>query len=145
MSGNVEVRSEQNNVMLTKSPESITARLASSADARRIEIINEISSLNTERRETKIKSPDEGDIAKNNEGLDRRNQRQISLMKEISEIGDFLQRVQDDPDSILLCDECGEEIGIRRLEARPTTLCVSCKQIQEREEEAKNGGRRVRT
>jgi len=30
------------------------------------------------------------------------------------------------------CDECGVEIGIRRLEARPTaTLCIDCKTLDE--------------
>ncbi|MBC7386763.1 MAG: TraR/DksA family transcriptional regulator [Cryobacterium sp.] len=34
-----------------------------------------------------------------------------------------------------LCDSCEEEIGLKRLEARPTaTLCVSCKEEQERKE-----------
>lgn len=33
------------------------------------------------------------------------------------------------------CETCGEEIGIRRLEARPTaTLCFECKSVQEIEE-----------
>ena len=30
------------------------------------------------------------------------------------------------------CDNCGEEIGLKRLEARPTaTLCIDCKTIDE--------------
>ena len=30
------------------------------------------------------------------------------------------------------CDSCGVEIGIRRLEARPTaTLCIECKELDE--------------
>lgn len=30
------------------------------------------------------------------------------------------------------CDTCGVEIGIKRLEARPTaTLCIDCKQLEE--------------
>lgn len=30
------------------------------------------------------------------------------------------------------CDECGDEIGIKRLEARPTaTMCVDCKELDE--------------
>ena len=30
------------------------------------------------------------------------------------------------------CEACGIEIGIRRLEARPTaTLCIDCKTLQE--------------
>ena len=34
-----------------------------------------------------------------------------------------------------VCEECGEEISIKRLEARPeTTLCIRCKEDQERME-----------
>lgn len=34
-----------------------------------------------------------------------------------------------------LCEECGEEIAIKRLEARPeTNLCIRCKEDQERAE-----------
>jgi len=30
------------------------------------------------------------------------------------------------------CDACGVEIGLRRLQARPTaTLCIDCKTLQE--------------
>ncbi len=33
------------------------------------------------------------------------------------------------------CEECGEEIGIERLKARPvTTLCIACKSAQEARE-----------
>jgi DnaK suppressor protein len=33
------------------------------------------------------------------------------------------------------CEECGEEIAVKRLEARPeTTLCIKCKEDQERAE-----------
>lgn len=38
------------------------------------------------------------------------------------------------------CEECGVEIGIRRLEARPTaTLCIDCKTLQEIKEKRANG------
>ena len=34
-----------------------------------------------------------------------------------------------------VCEECGDEISIKRLEARPeTTLCIKCKEDQERVE-----------
>jgi DnaK suppressor protein len=34
-----------------------------------------------------------------------------------------------------LCEECGEEIAVKRLEARPeTNLCIRCKEDQERAE-----------
>lgn len=36
-----------------------------------------------------------------------------------------------------ICDSCGELIGKKRLEARPeTTLCIQCKENQERDEKA---------
>src|SRR6187401_670797 len=36
-----------------------------------------------------------------------------------------------------LCEQCGEPISIKRLEARPeTTLCIRCKEDQERIEKA---------
>lgn len=40
------------------------------------------------------------------------------------------------------CEECGEDIELRRLEARPTaTLCVGCKEEQERKEQLNANGR----
>jgi DnaK suppressor protein len=40
------------------------------------------------------------------------------------------------------CNECGEDIELRRLEARPTaTLCVSCKEEEERKESISIYGR----
>lgn len=38
------------------------------------------------------------------------------------------------------CDSCGEEIGIRRLEARPTAnLCIECKTLDEIKEKQQQG------
>ena len=35
------------------------------------------------------------------------------------------------------CETCGEDIGIRRLEARPTaTQCIDCKELDEMKERA---------
>lgn len=50
--------------------------------------------------------------------------------KLIRKIDQGLGRV--DRDEYGFCDTCGTEIGIRRLEARPTaTLCVDCKSLDE--------------
>jgi DnaK suppressor protein len=36
------------------------------------------------------------------------------------------------------CEECGVEIGIERLEARPTAdLCIDCKQLEEKKEKGR--------
>ncbi|HWO41450.1 MAG TPA: RNA polymerase-binding protein DksA [Candidatus Eisenbacteria bacterium] len=50
--------------------------------------------------------------------------------KLIFKIQDALQRL--DNGAYGICEECGEEIGIERLKARPvTTLCIECKSKQE--------------
>lgn len=47
-----------------------------------------------------------------------------------SKIEEALARIGDGTFGI--CESCGEEIGQKRLEARPvTTLCVACKESQE--------------
>ena len=57
--------------------------------------------------------------------------------KLIFKIQDALRRL--DAGEFGVCEECGEEIGIERLKARPvTTLCIECKSTQEvRERNAK--------
>ncbi len=53
--------------------------------------------------------------------------------KLIFKIQEALQRLETGEYGI--CEQCGEEIGIGRLKARPvTTLCISCKSSQEVEE-----------
>jgi len=56
--------------------------------------------------------------------------------KLIQKIKKALERIEDGTYGI--CEECGEDIGFKRLEARPvTTLCIKCKERQEREEKAR--------
>jgi len=58
--------------------------------------------------------------------------------KLISKIDEALGRIDDG--SYGKCEECGGDIGIARLRARPvTTLCIDCKSLQEAQE------RRLRT
>lgn len=53
--------------------------------------------------------------------------REAKLIKKIEEA---LQRLEDGTFGI--CEECGEEIPLKRLMARPvTTLCIGCKKEQE--------------
>ncbi|PWG65227.1 RNA polymerase-binding protein DksA [Sediminicurvatus halobius] len=50
--------------------------------------------------------------------------------KLIRKIDETLERIRKDDYGF--CDQCGVEIGLRRLEARPTaTLCVDCKTLEE--------------
>src|SRR3954451_1947517 len=60
--------------------------------------------------------------------LDRRNRdRERKLIKKIDET---IGRI--DANEYGYCDSCGVEIGLKRLEARPTaTLCIDCKTLDE--------------
>nr|WP_262407822.1 RNA polymerase-binding protein DksA [Psittacicella hinzii] len=50
-----------------------------------------------------------------------------------------LTRIENDPD-FGYCDKCGDEIGMRRLEARPTAeLCINCKSKSEIHERQQKG------
>lgn len=58
----------------------------------------------------------------------------------IKKIEEALKRIEEG--TFGECDDCGEDIEIRRLEARPTaTLCVACKEEQERREIITAAGR----
>jgi len=62
--------------------------------------------------------------------------------KLIRKIIDALERLEDGTFGI--CEECGEEIPVKRLMARPvTTLCIECKKEQEAEERAKEANFQV--
>ncbi|MGH8681426.1 MAG: RNA polymerase-binding protein DksA [Burkholderiales bacterium] len=68
----------------------------------------------------------ESDIA-----LELRNRdRERKLIKKINET---IARI--DAEDYGYCDSCGAEIGLQRLEARPTaTLCIDCKTLEEMRE-----------
>lgn len=58
--------------------------------------------------------------------------------KLIRKIDKALERLEEDDYGF--CDACGVEIGIRRLEARPTaTLCIDCKTLAEIKEKQISG------
>jgi DnaK suppressor protein len=51
----------------------------------------------------------------------------------LDKIGKAIERI--DEGSFGVCEECGDDISVKRLEARPeTTLCIRCKEDQERAE-----------
>lgn len=60
----------------------------------------------------------------------RLRDRERTLLKKIEKA-----LVKIDQGEYGVCESCGEEIGVRRLEARPVTdLCIRCKEEQERVE-----------
>ena len=61
----------------------------------------------------------------------RLREREQKLLRKIDEALDRITNGQ-----FGICERCGEEISYRRLKARPvTTLCITCKTLQEDEEE----------
>jgi len=65
----------------------------------------------------------------------RARDRERKLIKKIEESIQTL-----DSEDYGYCESCGVEIGIRRLEARPTaTLCIDCKTLDEIREKQKGG------
>jgi DnaK suppressor protein len=65
-----------------------------------------------------------------------RNRESLYLKK----VDEALKRIEEG--TFGECDECGEDIEVRRLEARPTaTLCVACKDEQEKKELLTASGR----
>lgn len=58
--------------------------------------------------------------------------------KLISKIDRALEKIEEG--TFGLCEECGEEIEFKRLDARPVAaLCVACKTLQEEEEKLQKG------
>jgi len=81
---------------------------------------------------------DPADRATQEEGFSlelRTRDRERKLLKKINET---IEKI--DEDDYGFCEACGVEIGIRRLEARPTaTLCVDCKTLAELKEKQLGG------
>jgi len=80
--------------------------------------------------------PDVGDQASavaDQNFLLRLKEREQKLLKKIDEA---LARINQG--NFGICESCGEEIGYKRLKARPvTTLCIECKTQQEKEEKTR--------
>lgn len=94
------------------------------------ELMEEVDRTMSHLRDEAANFPDPADRASQEEEFSlelRTRDRERKLIKKIDKTIDLI-----DNDEYGFCDACGVEIGIRRLEARPTaTLCVDCKTIDE--------------
>lgn len=103
------------------------------------ELENEVSSTVDGMRKDSGTFPDPTDRAtlESDRNLTLRiRDRERKLRNKIEEA---LARIEDGTFGI--CEVCGEEIGFKRLEARPvTTLCINCKSEQEQDEEKHQSG-----
>ena len=93
-------------------------------------LMEEVDRIVTHMKDEAANFPDPSDRATQEEefGLAlRARDRERKLIKKIDEA---LERIKQDDYGY--CETCGVEIGIRRLEARPTaTLCIDCKTLDE--------------
>ena len=79
--------------------------------------------------------PDEMDLASSeqNKALEFRIRGREKLL--LGKIEAALSRIEEGEYGV--CEDCGGDIGEKRLEARPvTTLCIRCKEAQEKDEKA---------
>jgi DnaK suppressor protein len=108
-------------------------------------LLNQRESLLKEAEDTltnlpsELNFPDMGDQATaeaDRNFMLRLRDRERMLLKKIEET---IERI--DREDYGMCEECGNEIGIKRLEARPVaTHCIECKTRQEEEERISEGG-----
>jgi DnaK suppressor protein len=100
---------------------------------KREEILNEAGRTLSDMTDQNENIPDPNDRATVESGRSFELRIRDRERKLLSKIEEALQRVDDGGYGI--CEDCGEEIGLKRLEARPvTTLCIDCKTIQETKE-----------
>lgn len=101
--------------------------------AKREEILSEAGRTLSDMTDQNQNVPDPNDRATIESGRSFELRIRDRERKLLSKIEEALERVAEGEFGI--CEDCGEEIGIKRLEARPvTTLCIDCKTIQETKE-----------
>lgn len=102
------------------------------------QLISEMDRTVSHMQDEASNFPDPADRATQEEEFNlelRARDRERKLIKKIEKT---LNRLDNDED-FGYCESCGVEIGIRRLEARPTAeLCIDCKTIAEMREKHMN-------
>ncbi|MFW2374631.1 MAG: RNA polymerase-binding protein DksA [Gammaproteobacteria bacterium] len=102
------------------------------------ELMQEVDRTVDHMKDDAANFPDPADRASQEEEFSlelRTRDRERKLIKKIDESMDML-----DSGDYGYCETCGVEIGIRRLEARPTaTQCIDCKSLDEIKEKQIKG------
>lgn len=101
-------------------------------------LMEEVDRTVTHMKDEAANFPDPSDRASQEEEFSielRTRDRERKLIKKIE---DALERLRND--DFGYCEGCGIEIGLKRLEARPTaTLCIDCKTLSEIKERQNQG------
>ena len=104
----------------------------------RSELMEEVDRTVSHMKDEAANFPDPADRASQEEEFSlelRTRDRERKLIKKIDSTLELIEN-----DDYGYCNACGVEIGIRRLEARPTaTLCVDCKTLAEIKEKQIGG------
>ena len=104
----------------------------------RHELMEEVDRTVTHMKDEAANFPDPADRATQEEEFSlelRTRDRERKLIRKIEKTIDLI-----DQDDYGYCDTCGVEIGIRRLEARPTAnQCIDCKTLDELKERQLHG------
>lgn len=102
------------------------------------ELMEEVDRTVSHMKDEAANFPDPADRASQEEEFSlelRTRDRERKLIKKIDSTIELI-----DQEAYGFCEACGVEIGIRRLEARPTaTLCVDCKTLAEIKEKQISG------
>ena len=94
------------------------------------ELMEEVDRTVNHMQDDAANFPDPADRASQEEEFSLELRTRDRERKLIRKIDSTLARIEEDDYGF--CDSCGVEIGIRRLEARPTaTLCIDCKTLAE--------------
>ena len=100
------------------------------------ELVDEVTRTVSHMKDEAANFPDPADRATQEEEFSLELRTRDRERKLIKKIDSTLERLQSDDYGY--CDACGIEIGVQRLEARPTaTMCIDCKtlaEIKERQE-----------
>lgn len=100
------------------------------------ELMQEVDRTVTHMKDEAANFPDPADRATQEEEFSLELRTRDRERKLIKKIDSTMERIEQDDYGF--CDACGVEIGIKRLEARPTaSLCIDCKtldEIKERQE-----------
>ena len=102
------------------------------------ELMREVDRTVNHMKDEAANFPDPADRATQEEEFSLELRTRDRERKLIKKIDSTMERIEQDDYGF--CDACGVEIGIKRLEARPTaTLCIDCKTLDEIKEKQELG------
>jgi DnaK suppressor protein len=102
------------------------------------ELMQEVDRTVSHMKDEAANFPDPADRATQEEEFSLELRTRDRERKLIKKIDSTIERIEQDDYGF--CDACGVEIGIKRLEARPTaTLCIDCKTLDEIKEKQELG------